>query len=220
MKPEDVISTNIVIVDDDAEIREGLSWIIDKTEGFTCVSTYGTCAEALKNLEKDLPDVVLMDIGLPDGNGIDCTRQMKKRFPTMQVLMLTVHSDDETIFNSLRAGAVGYILKKTPPAELIAAIRQAEEGGVPMTGEVARKVLKYFKQDDPKEFTSPLSEREVDVLNALIEGHSYKAIGDKLFISPHTVRFHLHNIYAKLHVNTRAEAVAEAMKHRVPGKFP
>lgn len=220
MAPSDQLVTRVLIVDDDEEISAGLRWIIDKTEGFKCVAAYSTCKDALKNVENDAPDVILMDIGLPDMSGIECTRQIKKTHPSIQILMLTVYSDDEKIFESLRAGAVGYLLKKTPPEGLIEAIREVEDGGAPMSGEVARKVLRYFKEDSRRDITSDLSDREAEVLKELIEGHSYKAIGEKLFISPHTVRFHLHNIYAKLHVSTRAEAVAEAMKRKIPGKFP
>jgi len=220
MRLDDPIVTRVLIVDDDKEISAGLRWIIDKSEGFKCVGVYNNGADALKNLENDAPDVILMDIGLPGIDGIECTRRIKKVSPSIQILMLTVYSDDEKIFESLRAGAVGYLLKKTPPEGLIEAIREVEDGGAPMSGEVARKVLRYFKEDPRKDITSDLSDREAEVLKELIEGHSYKAIGEKLFISPHTVRFHLHNIYAKLHVSTRAEAVAEAMKRKIPGKFP
>jgi DNA-binding NarL/FixJ family response regulator len=215
MKEEYPQTIHVAITDDDQEIRKGLSWIIDRSEGFTCVGSYGTGTEALEKIEDEPPDVMLMDIGLPDMSGIECTARIKTEFPFVQVLMLTVYSEADKIFESLRAGAVGYILKKTPPAKLLEAIHDACSGGVPMSGEVARKVLAYFQKERQESDVSGLSGREAEVLELLIEGHSYKAIADKLFLSTHTVRFHLHNIYAKLHVSTRAEAVAKATRiHR------
>jgi len=204
----------VAIVDDDTEIRDGLRWVIDHSDGFACTGAFRNCQEGLAHLEEDPPDVVLMDIGLPEVSGIECVRRMKERFPDLQILMLTVYSDDEKIFESLRAGAVGYLLKKTPSEKLLEAIRDASAGGAPMSSEVARKVLGYFRQPRSPKVVSALSDRESEVLEALMEGHSYKAIADRLFVSVHTVRFHLHNIYAKLHVSSRAEAVAKALTHR------
>jgi DNA-binding NarL/FixJ family response regulator len=201
----------VAIIDDDVALRNGLRWMIEHAEGFTCTGAFSGCEEALVKLETDPPDVVLMDIGMPGKSGIECVGSVKERFPDIQVLMLTVYSDEEKIFQSLRAGAVGYLLKKTPSDRLLSSIRDACAGGAPMSSEIARKVLNYFQQPRPAALTSSLSAREVDVLEALIEGHSYKAIAEKLFLSVHTVRFHLHNIYAKLHVSSRAEAVAKAL---------
>jgi DNA-binding NarL/FixJ family response regulator len=202
---------HVAIIDDDAEIRTGLQWMIEHSEGFHCSGSYARCDEALGLIETDPPDVVLMDIGMPGKSGIECVGTLKERFPDIQVLMLTVYSDDEKIFQSLRAGAVGYMLKKTPSERLLAAIRDAFAGGAPMSSEVAQRVLGYFRQSKPSKILSSLSEREIEVLEALKEGHSYKAIAEKLFVSVHTVRFHLHNIYAKLHVSSRSEAVAKAL---------
>ncbi|HEY6953475.1 MAG TPA: response regulator transcription factor, partial [Bacteroidota bacterium] len=136
----------VLIVDDDTEIRNGLRWVIDHSPGFSCVGTYGRFDDALPNIEDNAPDVVLMDIGMPDKNGIESVEILKQRYPEIHCLMLTVHSDDEKIFQSLRVGAVGYLLKKTPPDALLAAIRDAYAGGAPMSTEVARKVLGYFQQ--------------------------------------------------------------------------
>jgi DNA-binding NarL/FixJ family response regulator len=202
---------HVAIIDDDTEIRTGLQWMIDHSEGFACTGSYSRCDDALAVLESDPPDVVLMDIGMPGKSGIECVGALKERFPDIQVLMLTVYSDDEKIFQSLRAGAVGYMLKKTPSEKLLAAIRDAFAGGAPMSSEVAQRVLSYFRQSKPSKILSSLSDREFEVLEALKEGHSYKAIAEKLFVSVHTVRFHLHNIYAKLHVSSRSEAVAKAL---------
>jgi DNA-binding NarL/FixJ family response regulator len=204
---------HVAILDDDEEVRSGLSWLIDKMEGYCITGTYGTCHAALQKIDDNPPDVMLVDIGLPDRSGIECVRELKRHYPDIQFLMLTVYSDDDNIFQSLRAGAVGYLLKKTPSAKLIEAIRDARDGGAPISNEIARKVLQYFQeQPGSTHLTDRLSDRETEVLRCLTEGLSYKAIADRLFLSVHTVRFHLHNIYAKLHVTSRAEAVAKAMK--------
>jgi len=202
----------VLIVDDDAEIRNGLRWVIDHSPGFACVGAHGKFDDALATIEDDAPDVVLMDIGMPEKNGIECVEILKDKYPDIHCLMLTVHSDDEKIFQSLRVGAVGYLLKKTPSETLLSAIRDAYAGGAPMSTEVARKVLGYFQQQKNDRFSASLSKRELDVLQALIEGYTYKSIADKLFVSTNTVSFHLRNIYAKLHVRSRAEAVAKALK--------
>ena len=206
----------VALVDDDEEIRNGLSWIIQQSEGFHLTGVYKNYSEALQGIKETQPDVVLMDIGLPGKSGIECVRELKAKYPRVQFVMQTVYADDENIFQSLRAGAVGYLLKKTPTAKFLQAVSDAYEGGAPMSGEIARKVLNYFQEPQKKKTTDyELSGREVDVLKALTEGHSYKSIAEKLFVSVHTVRFHLHNIYDKLHVSSRAEAVAKVMKENV-----
>ena len=207
---------HVAIVDDDEEIRNGLSWIIGQTEGYHLTGVYKNYTEALNGIADTQPDVVLMDIGLPGKSGIECVRELKVKYPKVQFVMQTVYADDENIFQSLRAGAVGYLLKKTPTAKFLQAISDAYEGGAPMSGEIARKVLYYFQAPQKKKSSDyELSDREIDVLKALTEGHSYKSIADKLFVSVHTVRFHLHNIYEKLHVSSRADAVATVMKENV-----
>ncbi len=211
-KTSPVDTIRVLIVDDDDEIRKGLSWVIDHSPGFLCVGSHARFDDALEMIEDDAPDVVLMDIGMPDKSGIECVEILKERYPDIRCLMLTVHSDDEKIFQSLRVGAVGYLLKKTPSEMLLEAIREAYAGGVPMSTEVARKVLGYFQQQKNDRLSSSLSKRELEVLQALIDGYTYKAIADKLFVSTNTISFHLRNIYAKLHVRSRAEAVAKALK--------
>lgn len=207
---------HVAIVDDDEEIRNGLSWIIQQTDGYELTGAYKNYSDALQGIHETQPDVVLMDIGLPGKSGIECVRELKMQYPKVQFVMQTVYADDENIFQSLRAGAVGYLLKKTPTSKFLQAISDAYEGGAPMSGEIARKVLNYFQMPQKKKSTDyELSDREIDVLKALTEGHSYKSIADKLFVSVHTVRFHLHNIYEKLHVSSRAEAVAKVMKENV-----
>ncbi len=211
-KESDQQAIRVLIVDDDAEIRQGLRWVIDHSSGFVCVGAHGKFDDALTTIEDNAPDVVLMDIGMPEKDGIECVEILKRAYPDIQCLMLTVHSDDDKIFQSLRVGAVGYLLKKTPPDALLAAIRDAYAGGAPMSTEVARRVLGYFQQQKNDKLSSSLSKRELEVLQALIDGYTYKAIADKLFVSTNTVSFHLRNIYAKLHVRSRAEAVAKAIK--------
>lgn len=207
----------VAIVDDDAKVRDGISWLIDSSEGFKCVGAYNGCAAALAAIDDDLPDVVLMDIGMPEQSGIECVEHLKAAYPDLKILMLTNYSDDERIFDSLRAGAVGYLLKNSSIDRLCEAIKEAFEGGAPMSSEVAKKVLAYFHaQKKEPSYSTTLSEREQEVLKALTEGLSDKAIAARLFISIPTVRFHLKNIYAKLHVNSRAEAVVKAMQQKLP----
>ncbi len=205
----------VAILDDDEEFREVLSVLLNKSEGFKCVATYQNCTEALTRIENDLPDILLLDIEMPGRSGIESLKELKSIYPTVDVMMLTVYSDSEKIFQSLRGGAVGYLLKKSPADKLLEAIKEAYDGGAPFSGEVARKVLQYFQTPSQQVNPSLLSEREKEVLEALIEGHGTKAIADKLFVSFHTVRFHLHNIYTKLHVNSRSEAVAKALKNKL-----
>ncbi len=204
----------VTIVEDDDEIRSGLCWLLNHSEGFICMGTCRNCADVMKGIEDNTPDVVLMDIGLPGKSGIECVRTIKEYYPRVEILMVTVYSDDEKVFQSIRNGAVGYILKNTSSDKLLDAIREAYRGGAPMSPEIARKVIRYFRGSADGDLTASLSEREIEVLQCLIDGHSYKSIADKLFISTHTVRFHLHNIYEKLHVRSRAELVAKAVKNR------
>ena len=207
-----VETIRVLIVDDDDEIRKGLGWVIDHSPGFVCVGSHARFDDALATIEDDAPDVVLMDIGMPEKSGIECVEILKEQYPDIRCLMLTVHSDDEKIFQSLRVGAVGYLLKKTPSEALLEAVREVYAGGAPMSTEVARKVLSYFQQQKNDKLSSSLSKRELEVLQALIDGYTYKVIADRLFVSTNTVSFHLRNIYAKLHVRSRAEAVAKAVK--------
>jgi DNA-binding NarL/FixJ family response regulator len=213
--PQDESIIRVSIVEDDDEIRNGLCWLLNHSEGFACIGTSRNCAEILKSIEESTPDVILMDIGLPGKSGIECVQSLKEYFPRVEILMVTVHSDEEKVFQSIRNGAVGYILKNTSSEKLLDAIREAYRGGAPMSPEIARKVIGYFRGSDNVDLTTPLSEREIEVLQCLVDGHSYKSIAAKLYISVHTVRFHLHNIYEKLHVRSRAELVAKTVKNRL-----
>lgn len=205
----------VAILDDDKDYRELLSGLLNKSRGFACIAAYKTAEEALRNIEADSPDVLLLDIEMPVKSGIECLKEIKFTYPTITVLMLTVYSDNERIFESLRSGADGYLIKKSPKQRLLEAISEAYEGGATFSGEVARKVLQYFRRPAEESDVSKLSQREWDVLNELIEGHTAKTIAEKLFVSTHTVRFHLHNIYVKLHVNSNAEAVAKAYRTKL-----
>ena len=202
------MSIKVAIVEDNQKIREGLVVLIDGSEGFQCRAAYESAEEALRHLPPYKPDVVLMDIQLPKMSGIECVAKLKERCPGTQVMMLTVYEDDEKVFQSLAAGATGYILKRTPPAELMEAIREIHEGGSPMSDQIARKVVEAFGQmgKSAKE-TENLSEREMEILSYLAKGYHDQEIADKLFLSVKTVRTHLRNIYQKLHVRSRTEAV-------------
>jgi DNA-binding NarL/FixJ family response regulator len=203
----------VAIVEDNEKIREGLAMLIDGSAGFHCSETYETAEEALRRLPKYHPDVVLMDIQLPRMSGIECVARLKEEQPDIQFMMLTAYDDDEKVFKSILAGATGYILKRTPPAELLEAIREVHEGGSPMSDQIARKVVQAFREmgKSSKE-TENLSDREMEILSYLAKGYHDKEIADKFFLSVKTVRTHLRNIYKKLHVRSRTEAVLKYLQ--------
>ncbi len=203
----------IVIVEDNRTIREGLTVLINGTEGLRCVAAYRDCEKMLNRLVQDQPDLILMDIGLPGMSGIEGVKWVKEKRPQTQVVMLTVYEDDESIFKALCNGAIGYLLKKTPPAQLLESIRSAYEGGSPMSSQIARKVVNFFQRFAPLENEQPtLSKRELEILDGLSRGNSYKMLADSLCISMDTVRYHIRNIYRKLHVHSQSEAVAKALR--------
>lgn len=206
----------VTIIEDERDIRDGLGMLINYTDGFTCVGKYGSMEEALAGIRHRTPDVVLSDIGLPGMNGIEGIRQIKEKFPEMTILMLSVYQDDDRIFHALCAGAVGYLLKKTPPIKILEALREAVSGGAPMSPEVARKVITIFKDfRPPEEVEYNLTPHEVRILKLLVEGHSYKTAAARLNVTPSTVSFHLKNIYEKLQVHSKSEAVAKALQYRL-----
>lgn len=207
----------IIIVEDNNRIREGLSVLLDGTDGFKCRGVYSNCEAMLEKIGASEPDIILMDIGLPGMSGIEGIKILKKLFPDVQILVLTIHEEDDVVFEALCAGACGYLLKQTSPARLVEAIREAYEGGAPMSSHIARKVVAYFqeKKNNNGNNSYNLTLREMEVLKSLVEGKSCKAIADSLFISIETVRFHFRNIYNKLHVHTQAEAVAKALKEGI-----
>lgn len=203
----------VSIVEDSDQLRGTLVRVINRSEGFKCVSDYGSAEAALEGIPKDRPDVILMDINLPGINGVECVRQLKQVIPETQMMMLTVYEDTENIFNALAAGAAGYLLKRTKTPELLAAIQELHRGGSPMTTHIARKVTQSFLRAGPS--TQPaenLSQREQEVLDCLSQGLIYKEIADKLGISYETVHTYIRRIYEKLQVRTRTEAVAKFLK--------
>ncbi|HSU53710.1 MAG TPA: response regulator transcription factor [Candidatus Dormibacteraeota bacterium] len=204
------MSIKIAIIEDDDWIRENLATQIRQTSGFSLAGTYQNGEEALVKITKAIPDVVLMDINLPRMSGIECVRKLRAIIPTTQVLMLTVYEDSDKIFDSLLAGASGYLLKRTPQSEILEAIRDVHAGNSPMTGHIARKVVQYFNQrGGAQKEIEKLSRREREVLDQLAQGIAYKEIADVLAVSIDTVRMHIKGIYGKLHVHSRGEAVAK-----------
>src|SRR6187401_3071563 len=206
----------VAIFEDNRSLREGLAAMIGGTAGFECVGAYANCNNLLKYISLDKPDVVLMDIELPGINGIEAVGMIKEEFPEMKILMETIFDDDEKIFSSICAGAEGYILKHTSPSEIMEAIREIYEGGSPMTPSIANRVLKMVKEKPQRSSESfDLTDREKEVLANLVKGMSYKMIAETCFISPETVNAHIKNIYKKLQVHSKGEAVAKAIKKNI-----
>lgn len=206
----------VAIIEDRREIREGLATLIEFTEGFECTGKFGSVEEAVGRIRHNLPDVVLSDIGLPGKDGIEGVRILKEAHPELIILMLSVYEDNERIFDALCAGAVGYLLKKTPPTKLLDGIREAVAGGAPMSPEVASRVIALFRDVRPPERVDyDLSPHELRLLKLLVEGHSYKTAALELRVSVNTISFHLKNIYEKLQVHSKSEAVAKALQNRL-----
>jgi len=203
----------VSIVEDNEQLRNTLARVLNRSEGFRCLSHYGTAEDALKDLPQTKPEVVLMDINLPGINVVECVRQLKQILPSLQFIMLTVYEDTENIFSALAAGATGYLLKRTKTPELLEAIREVHRGGSPMTTHIARKVTQSFLRAGPSpQPTENLSQREQEVLDCLSQGFLYKEIAEKLGISYETVHTYIRRIYEKLQVRTRTEAVAKFLK--------
>ena len=207
------MSTTVSIVEDNDQLRATLVRLINRADDFRCVSNYATAEAALIGLPNDHPKVVLMDINLPGINGVECVRRLKEKLPAAQVIMLTAYEDTENIFNALAAGAAGYLLKRSPRAELLDAIRDVCHGGSPMTSHIARKVVQSFQKSGASHKSAEnLSGREQEVLDCLSQGFLYKEIAEKLGISYETVHTYIRRIYEKLQVRTRTEAVAKFLK--------
>ena len=208
----------VSIVEDDSAIREGWAEVINRTPDFRCIAAYGTAEQALVGILANPPDVVLMDINLPGLSGIDCVRALRPRLPEVDFVMLTMFDDRDRIFYALRAGAVGYLLKRTTPAALITAIQQVKAGGSPISSEVARQVTQFFREPPPDTKAAhpeleTLGEREAQILKMLAAGRHYKEIAAQLDISIDTVRTHIRRVYRKLHVNSRTDAVVKFFGH-------
>ncbi len=207
------MAITVSIVEDNDQLRGTLARVINRAEGFHCLSQYPDAEAAVEALPRDHPDVVLMDINLPGMNGVECVRRLKQLAPDSLVIMLTVYEDTENIFNALAAGASGYLLKRTPRAEVLDAIREVHRGGSPMTTHIARKVVQSFQQTGASsQPTESLSPREQEVLDCLSKGFLYKEIADKLGIGYETVHTYIRRIYEKLQVRTRTEAVAKFLR--------
>jgi DNA-binding NarL/FixJ family response regulator len=206
----------VVIFEDNNRLREGLYQLINGSAGLNCVGAFANCDNIIKHIEESGPDVVLMDIEMPGITGIEGVIKIKEKFPEIKILMETIFEDDDKIFQSICAGAEGYILKGTPPAEIIESIKEIYEGGSPMTPSIANKVLRMVSrrpaahQDD-----FDLTKREKEVLSCLVQGMSYKMIADECTISMDTVNMHIKNIYRKLHVHSKSEAAVKAVKGKI-----
>jgi DNA-binding NarL/FixJ family response regulator len=211
-----VPAIRVSIIEDRREIREGLGALLDATSGYRFVSGFGSMEDALAGLGADVPDVALVDLGLPGMSGIQGLKLLKERWPALPLVVLTVYDDDERIFDALCAGACGYLLKKTPPLRLLEALKDAVDGGSPISPEVASRVLKLFRDvAKPASQDHDLTPHELRLLKMLVEGHNYKTAADELGVSVNTVSFHVRHIYEKLHVHSKSEAVSKALRDRL-----
>jgi len=210
------IVISIAIVEDEREIREGLSILIGESPGFRITAAFPNAEEALGSIGGDLPDVVLMDLGLPGMSGCEAIGALKTRYPGLQFLVLTAFESDKHVFSAMCAGACGYLLKRTPHAQLVAAIAELLEGGAPMTPSIARQVVKLFRTcEPPSKAECRFTRNEAILLKLFVEGHSQKTAAYEMDVSIHTVSFHCRNIFEKLHVHSRSEAVAKALRQRL-----
>lgn len=208
--------TKIAIVEDNKTTREGLETIISLAQGFQCVCACSTAEDALRLIPQHQPDVVLMDIQLPNMSGVECVAQLKELAPDAQVIMVTVYEDPDRIFRALRAGACGYLLKRATPDQILGAIREVQQGGAPMSGEIARKVIGHFQQQEATTAqVENLSAREREVLDLVVHGFSNKEIADRLSVTVEAIRWHLKRIYQKLHVHSRTSAALKASRRMV-----
>jgi len=215
-RKEGLHTGRIAIVDDHAQIREGLRFLIDGAKGFRCTGCYGSMEDALAGLDTAAPDVMLVDIGLPGMSGIEGIRLLRERRPQMRTVALTIYQDDDRIFEALCAGASGYLLKKTPPDRLLECLREVMAGGAPMSPEVASRVLALFREYRPADQADHhLTPHELRLLKLLADGHSYKTAAAELGSSVDTVDFHMRSIYDKLQVHSKSEAVAKALRQRL-----
>jgi DNA-binding NarL/FixJ family response regulator len=214
--PSTASMIKVAVIEDQREIRECLAILINGTEGFCCTGSFETMEEALAGIGNRIPDLALVDIGLPGMSGIDGIRHLRKRYPSVQLLMLTVYDDDDRIFEALCAGATGYLLKKMSPARLLESLEEAVAGGAPMSPEVARRVIRLFRDIRPPDKCEyHLTPYETRLLKLLVEGHNYKTAAVELNVSIHAVSFHMRSIYEKLQVHSKSEAVGKALRNRL-----
>ncbi|MGC9952144.1 MAG: response regulator transcription factor [Bryobacteraceae bacterium] len=206
----------VAVIEDQRDIRQGLRYLIDGTDGYRCTGAFGSMEESLRRIAEDVPQVILADLGLPGMSGLEGIPLLRERFPQTLVLVLTVYDDDERIFEAFCGGASGYLLKKTPPVRLLESIREAVHGGAPMSPEVARRVIVLFREvRPPQRADCDLTPHELRLLQLLSEGHSYKTAGAELKLSTNTIKFHVKQIYEKLHVHSKSEAVARALRRHI-----
>ena len=206
----------VVIIEDLRDIREGLTVLINGTAGFKCVAAFGSMETALARIQRDEPDAILTDLGLPGMSGTEGIQRLRQMFPLVPIIALTIYDNDTEIFNALCNGANGYLLKTTPPARLLEALREAVEGGSPMSPTIAARVVNLFRAFRPPEYSDyHLTPQETELLKLLIEGHHKKTAAREMDISIHTVSFHLKNIYEKLQVHSKTEAVAKALREKI-----
>jgi DNA-binding NarL/FixJ family response regulator len=206
----------VAVIEDRREIRDGLAALINGTEGYRCTGAFRSMEHALADISASLPDIVLVDIGLPGMSGIEGIRILRERHPTLQFLMLTIHDDDDRVFDAICAGACGYLLKRTAPARLLESLQEVTEGGAPMSPEVARKVIKLFREiRPPKHADYQLTPHQIRLLKLLADGHNYKTAAVELGVTVDTIAFHLRHIYEKLQVHSKSEAVAKALRDRI-----
>ncbi len=207
---------NVWLVEDNALYRRTIAQVIDEAEGVRCDRVFDSCEAMLEALNRHFaPEVIFMDIGLPGMSGVEGVKRIKTRSPATQVIILTVHEDNDTIFEAVCAGATGYLLKTEPAERIIEAIEEVRRGGAPMNAQIARRVLSMFAQMIKPAYDYDLSDREKEILELMVESLSKDQIAERLFLSPHTVDTHIKNIYAKLHVHSRHAAVAKALKERL-----
>jgi DNA-binding NarL/FixJ family response regulator len=203
----------VALIEDQQVLREGLAFLIDGTEGFRCSGSFGSIEQAIQKIDKDLPQVALVDIGLPGVNGIEGIRLLKERWPDLLCITLTVYEDDQKIFDALCAGASGYLLKRTQPSRLVESLREVVSGGAPMSPEVANRVVSLFKSIRPPSHADyQLTPHELRLLKMLVEGHSYKTAAAELGSSINTIGTHMQSIYRKLQVHSKSEAVVKALR--------
>jgi DNA-binding NarL/FixJ family response regulator len=204
------LDISVVIIEDDRTIREGYAFLIGNTTGYKIAATYSSCEDALKKVAKDNPDVILLDVELPGISGIEALPKLKKLVADAHILILTVYEQEQLIFSALSNGASGYLTKNTPPEKIVAAIQEVMEGGGPMSAHIARMVISSFKRSE----YSPLTRRETEILEQIATGKSRKRIADELFIDMETVKSHVKNIYHKLNVHSKADAIKAAKDNK------
>lgn len=216
----DQVTTNrpvrVALIEDERDLRDGLRVLIEFSSGFTCIGSFATMEEAVRRLESGSVDLVVTDIGLPKMDGIEGTRILREKFPDVPIVVFTVHGEDDKIFQALCAGASGYLLKDTPPVKIIEALHEVINGGAPMSPDVARRVVTIFRSfSPPQEADYRLTEQEQRILAMIVDGHHYKTAARELGVATSTVAFHLKNIYSKLRVHTKSEAVAKALREHL-----